>query len=268
MRWPRIALGLALSAVLASNSSRGAAAEPDADTIVRKSLQALYYGGSDMVAQVTMSLIDSAGKSRVRSLSMLRKNVGAAGEQRYFIYFHSPPDVMDMTFLVHKFPDKDDDRWMFIPAVRMVKRVAASDKRSSFVGSDFTYDDVSGRDALDEKSTLVRSEVLNGRPCYVLESVPRERSSFAKRISWVDKERFLPLKEQFISDKGETIRTFSADEVKESGGVWTISKRTMSDTRSGRRTEVLFRDVRYSVGLSDEVFTEGSLRSPPRQWLK
>ena len=241
---------------------------PDPASIVKKSLDSLYYGGTDMVAQVTMSLFDSSGKARIRTMSMLRKNVNARGEQNYFIYFHSPPDVGGMAFLIHKFPDKDDDRWMFIPAVRMVKRVAASDKRSSFVGSDFTYDDVSGRDALDEKSTLVRSEVLNGRPCYVLESVPRERSSFAKRVSWIDKERFLPLKEQFISDKGEHIRTFSADEVKESGGVWTISKRTMSDSRSGRRTEVLFRDVRYNVGLSDEVFTEGSLRSPPRQWLK
>jgi len=266
MRWRASAFVLVL--VLGLYPMVSAAAEPDADAVVRKSLQALYYGGGDMVAQVTMSLIDSAGKARVRSLSMLRKNATEGGEQRYFIYFHSPPDVMDMTFLVHKFPDKDDDRWMFIPAVRMVKRVAASDKRSSFVGSDFTYDDVSGRDAVDEKSTLVRSEVLNGRPCFVLESVPRERSSYAKRVSWIDKERFLPLKEQFISEKGETIRTFSADEVQQISGVWTISKRTMVDNRSSRRTEVVFRDVRYNVGLSDDVFTETALRSPPRQWLK
>lgn len=246
----------------------GPAASANADDIIRQSLKVLYYGGDDLVAQVTMSLINANGKSRKRNLSMLRKNIGARGDQRYFIYFHSPPDVADVTFLVHKYPNKDDDRWMFLPAVRMVKRVAASDKRSSFVGSDFSYDDVSGRDIQDETNRLIRAEDLGGRPCHVIESTPKDRSSFAKRLSWIDRERFVPLKEEFISQKGEKTRAFSADEVKQVSGIWTISKRTMRDVRSGHRTEVEFRDVRYNVGLSEDIFSETSLRSPPRQWLK
>lgn len=265
----RIFLGLSASALVFLGSGFGLADQtPDAATVVKKSLEALYYPGNDMVTQVTMSLISSDGKARTRKLSLLRKNVGTGGEQRYFIYFHAPADIVDMSFLVHKFPDRDDDRWLFIPAVRMVKRIAANDKRSSFVGSDFTYEDVSGRDIQDEKGTLVRSENLGGRPCFVIEGVPKEKSSYARRLSWIDKEHFLPLKEEFMNDKGDKVRSFSADEVTRISGVWTIVKRTMIDSRSGHRTEVVFRDIRYGVGLDDNIFTETALRSPPRQWLK
>ena len=82
---------------------------------------------------------------------MLRKNYGeAGGEQKFFMYFFQPADVKDMTFMVYKYPAKDDDRWLFVPAINMVRRIAAQDKTSSFVGSDFTYEDVSGRDLHDD----------------------------------------------------------------------------------------------------------------------
>src|SRR3990170_7882178 len=145
-----------------------------ADEIIRRSQAAFYYPGSDMLARVLMKLITKDGKERIRDLTMLRKNLDKGGEQRYFIYFHTPPDVKDMTFMVWKYPGKDDDRWLFIPAIKLVKRIAANDKRSSFVGSDFSYEDVSGRDAEEDNHSILKEEVFNGKDTYVIKSVPED----------------------------------------------------------------------------------------------
>src|SRR3972149_249214 len=116
-----------------------------ADDVMKKSQAAFLYPGKDFKSRVMMKLISKGGQERVREMTMLRKNYGeAGGSQKYFIYFFQPADVKDMTFMVYKFPAKDDDRWLFIPAINMVRRIAAQDKSSSFVGSDFTYEDVSG----------------------------------------------------------------------------------------------------------------------------
>jgi len=126
-----------------------------------------------MKARVLMKLITKDGKERIRDLTMLRKNSGKGGEQRYFIYFHKPPDVKDMTFMVWKYPGKDDDRWLFIPAIKLVKRIAANDKGSSFVGSDFSYEDVSGRNVEEDNYSLLKEEMFNGKDTYTIKSCQR-----------------------------------------------------------------------------------------------
>src|SRR5687767_8602013 len=140
---------------------------PDGDAIVARSLRAFYQAGNDMSAHVSMRLIDARGAARRRDFSMLRRNL-EGGRQQFFSFFQTPPDVREMSFLVHKYPERDDDRWIYIPALKQVRRIAAQDKRSSFVGSDFTYEDMSGREPGDEKSRLVGEETIRDRACFVI----------------------------------------------------------------------------------------------------
>jgi len=127
------------------------------EEVMERSQAAFFYPGADFKARIHMKLTDRGGGERVRELTLLRRNAGEpGGEQKYFIYFFQPADVKDMTFMIHKFPAMDDDRWLFIPSINMVKRIAARDKRSSFVGSDFTYEDVSGRDLEDDDFVVER----------------------------------------------------------------------------------------------------------------
>ncbi|OFV84122.1 MAG: hypothetical protein A2W26_11765, partial [Acidobacteria bacterium RBG_16_64_8] len=226
-------------------------AQPPAAEIAKRSLDAFYAAGGDMRVRVSMALINRQGGERRRELTMLRKNMGSAGDQRYFMYFHAPPDVKGMTFLVWKYPTKDDGRWIYIPALKLVRRIAASDRRSSFVGSDFTYEDVSGRDVSDETHTLLRSESLDDRPCYVLDNRPVERADYARRVSWIDSERWIPLKEEYFDSHGRKIREFTADRVEEIGKHWTVTHRTMRNLQTGQRTEVTFQGVSYDQGLPD-----------------
>lgn len=248
-----------------------------AEEVMKKSQAAFLYPGHDFKARVVMKLVSKEGKERIREMTMLRKNYGEiGGNQKYFIYFFQPADVRNMTFMVYKYPAKDDDRWLFVPAIDLVRRIAASDARSSFVGSDFTYEDVSGRDIPADTHTLLREEKLGDKDCSIVESVPKEPVDYIKRISWIDKTTFLPLKEEYYDVQNQLVRVFTADKIEDVAGAEgkerktfpTVTKRTMKNLKTGHRTEVTFISVSYNIGLQDDIFTERYLRKPPERWIK
>ncbi|RJQ20550.1 MAG: outer membrane lipoprotein-sorting protein [Nitrospiraceae bacterium] len=241
-----------------------------ADEVMKKSQAAFLYQGKDFKARVMMKLISKSGQERVRELTMLRKNYGASGgEQKYFMYFFQPADVKDMTFMVNKYPAKDDDRWLFVPAINMVRRIAAQDKSSSFVGSDFTYEDVSGRDIEDDTHEIVKEEKLAGKDCYVIKSSPKAGDvDYSYKQSWIDKADFLPVKEEYYDRRGELYRVFTAEEIKEMKGFPTVTKRTMKNLQSGHRTEVTYLKADYNIGIEDSLFSERFLKQPPKKWIE
>ncbi|NOX97610.1 MAG: outer membrane lipoprotein-sorting protein [Nitrospirae bacterium] len=239
-----------------------------AEKIIAKSRLAFYYTGKDMKAKVFMELINKGGRKRIRDLVMLRKNEQKGGNQKYFMYFYKPADVRGITFMVYKYPDRDDDRWLFIPAINLVKRIAANDKYSSFVGSDFTYEDISGRKPTEDTHTLLRQEKLNGKESFVIESIPKKTSVYTKRISWIDKKTYLPLKEEFYDKQNELYRVFEALVIKDIDGFPTVTGRVMRNVKTGHRTEVTLRAVQYNLGIEDNLFSERYLRRPPLKWIR
>ena len=241
-----------------------------AEEIVARTQQVLFYPGNDMKARLRMRLVSKEGSERLRELTMLRKNLPEGGQQRYFIYFHSPGDVRGMTFMVWKHPPRDAERWLFLPALNLVRRIAANDKRSSFVGSDFSYEDVSGREVGEDTHTLLREETLNGRPVFVIRSVPKDERSvdFSYRLAWIDKENFVLWREEYYDKRNELYKVFTADEVKQIQGLWTTVRRTMKNVQNGHHTEVTFLEVSYNVGLEDSLFSERYLRNPPGRWIR
>lgn len=240
------------------------------DEIMKKSQAAFLYPGKDFKARVMMKLVSKGGQERVREMTMLRKNFGeTGGDQKYFIYFFQPADVKDMTFMVYKYPRKDDDRWLFVPAISMVRRIAAQDKRSSFVGSDFTYEDVSGRDIEDDTHAIAKEEKFGARDCYVIKSTPKAADvDYGHKLSWIDKATSLPIKEEYFDKRGELYKTFTADEIKDIKGFPTITKRTMKNLQSGHMTEVSYMKTDYNINIEDSLFTERFLKQPPKKWIE
>ena len=260
-------VGIATGALVASAAWAQA---PTAEEIMRRSHLAMYYPGEDMRARVTMRLVSKDGGERIREMTLSRRNLQEGGEQRYFIYFHRPPDVRDMAFLVWKYPARDDDRWLYVPALKLVRRIAASDKHTSFVGSDFSYEDVSGREPEDDVHKLLREEKVGGRDAYVVESVPKDAGSaeFSRKLSWIDKVTWLPLKEEYYDRRGDLTRVFSAEELKEVQGYWTVVKRLMKNVQTGHWSEAVLSDVRYKLKLSPDLFNERALRAPPAELIR
>ncbi len=271
---------IALTILIAGQAFSEEPAEKDtalsAVQIIENSQLAFYYQGDDMKADVVMELIAQGGGKRTRVMTMLRRNETEGGNQKYFIYFHKPGDVRRMTFMVWKYPAKEDDRWIFVPAVDLIRRIAADDKRSSFVGSDFTHEDVSGRDVASDSHSLLRSEKLAERDCYVIESNPKEPTEYTKRLSWINKKTFLPLKEEYYDAQNELYRIFTADKIEDikigegtDDNVFpTVTRRTMKNLKTGHRTEVVYKSVSYNLGLEDKDFSERHMRRPPRSWIR
>lgn len=246
------------------------AAAEDAAEIMKKSHLAYYYAGDDGLAEVTMTIVDKRGKERVREFTMLRTDLAEGGAQKYYTYFKKPSDVSRMTFMAWKNPEATDDRWLYVPAVDLIKRISADDKNSSFVGSHFSYEDVSGRHWSEDNHTIISdSETLNDRPVYLISSKPKgDYDGFAEKKSWIDKENYLPLKEEYYDDKGNLIRVFRSEKIDTIDGIVTVTRRSMENTEKGGRTDILFENISYNQGMGEDIFTERYLKSPPRQYIK
>ncbi len=264
---PVVATSMFLALVLLA--SQAFAADNGAE-IMKKSQAAFLYAGKDFKARVMMKLITSGGQERTREMTMIRKNYGeAGGVQKYFMYFFQPADVKDMTFMVWKHPGRDADRWLFIPAINMVRRIAAEDKNSSFVGSDFSYEDVSGRYLEDDMYSVVKEEKIGAKDCVVIKSTPKAQDvDYSYKLSWIDKATFLPLKEEYYDRKGDLYKVFTADEIKDVKGFPTVTKRTMKNVQSGHLTEVTFTKADYNIGVEDSLFSERYLKQPPRRLIE
>ena len=274
--WFSFVLTLALLATPAQGETQLPEPQKAGIEIMEKEQQAFYYPGKDMKAEIRMELITAAGEKRIRVLTMLRWNDPKSKDQKYFLYFREPSDVRGMTFMVWKYPLKESDRWIYVPAIDLVRRIAASDARSSFVGSDFTYEDVSGRNIAADTHTLIREEKVGDRDCYLVESVPKQPIDYVKRISWINKITFLPLKEEYYDVQNQLARVFTADKIEEIAAPEgagrksfpTAVRRTMKNLKTGHRTEVTLTSVSYNVALQDNIFTERYLRNPPERWIK
>lgn len=200
---------------------------------------------------------------------MLRLDLEEGGNQKYYTYFKKPSDISRMTFMVHKTAEGNDARWIYIPAVDLIKPISADDKNSSFVGSDFTYEDVSGRHWTEDNHSLLEETELDGRAVYKIESIPREAyKGFAKKISYIDKENFMPLKEEYFDKKGKQTRQFTAEKIEEIDGITTITVRRMDNLKKKSYTTVSFASIEYNVGLKEDIFTERFLKNPPRKYIK
>lgn len=235
--------------------------------IVTKANHAAYYQGEDGRAHVKMKITDSQGRRRTRDFIILRKDIGKEdSEQKFYVYFNRPADVSKTVFMVWKHVGTDDDRWLYLPALDLVKRIAASDERTSFVGSDFFYEDVSGRNPIEDTHELLDTT----DNYYVLKSTPKKPDlvEFSYFKSYVHKQSFIPVKIEFYDKRGEKYREASAEKVETIQGYPTVTEGRMKDLRSGSETVLTYSSVQYDIYLPEDIFTERYLRTPPMNYLK
>jgi hypothetical protein len=164
--------------------------------------------------------------------------------------------------LKHADISKDDDRWLYLPALDLVKRIAAGDKRTSFVGSDFLYEDVSGRNLEEDTHELTDTN----EQYYVVKNTPKkpETVEFSYFNVSIDRRNFVPMKMEFYD---KLYRVIESQKVETIQGFPTIVKSVVSDLNSGSKTEMEFSEVKYNIGLGD-IFTERYLRRPPEEVKK
>jgi outer membrane lipoprotein-sorting protein len=234
------------------------------DEIVEKANQAAYYSGEDGQADVEMVITDAGGGERVREFRILRLNTGE-GTQKFYVYFKEPADVRRQVFMVWKEVEqgKDDSRWLFLPALNLVKPIAPGDKRTSFVGSDFVYEDVSGRALWEDTHELVKETDTH----YIVKNVPKNPGAvdFSEYTVQIDKETFLPVKAEYLDKNGKLYRRVEATKIETIPGFPTVMESKVTDLARGTHTVNSFSNVQYNIGLDERLFSERFLRRPPRE---
>lgn len=264
--------------------------------IVDRTNYVAYYQGADGRAEVKMTVVGRNGHKRRKEFIILRRDQPPAkatsdgkagpdakagkdvidrktdeancGPQKFYVYFQSPPDDNRTTYLVWKHLKTDDDRWLYLPNLDLVKRVAATDKRTSFVGSHFFYEDVSGRHRDEDVHKLIKTTDTY----YVLRNTPKNPKSveFAYYDMYILKDSFLPVYIWYFDANGRKYREYSVmkwDRDKKFGYA-TVRKARMADSNIGGYTDVEYIGVRYNIHLPDSLFTERFLRRAPYRYLK
>jgi hypothetical protein len=259
-------LGLSLP-LIAAGENDDSKEIPDVDTIVNKTNIVAYYQGKDGKAKVNMTVTNKQNQKRRHEFNILRKDDEDGGDQKYFVYFLRPPDVRKMVYMVHKHadPDKDDDRWLYLPALDLIKRIAASDKRTSFVGSDFLYEDVSGRSLKEDTHELIKTT----DKFFVVKNVPKKTDTveFGYYNVSIDRKTYVPMKMDFYDKENKLYRVIESKKVEVIQNFPTVTMSVVSDLKTGSKTEMEFTDVKYDIDLED-IFQERYLRRPPREVMR
>ncbi len=238
----------------------------DADEIVMQANLAAYYAGKDGRSEARMIIKDSQGREQRRQFTVLRRTLTVGGDQEFLVIFSRPSDVRGTVYLVKKKVGRDDDRWLYLPGLDLVKRISAGDERTSFVGAHYFYEDVSGRGPDEDTHELIETTAQE----YVLRHSPKNTSDveFVSYITWIDRETFLPKKIEYTDAAGKVYRRVEVLKTENIQGYPTVISSRTTDLSTGGYTDMQFRHIAYDLGIPGEVFTERSLRNPPRQWLK
>jgi outer membrane lipoprotein-sorting protein len=227
------------------------------------------------MSNMKMTLTNAKGDTRVRDVLLLIDDSNPLARKTY-LHFETPRDVKDVRILTleSEVLDADDDRWLYLPAMKKVRRISASNKGESFMGTDFSYEDFEIADGIvgsqNHKYTLLREEEIEDalgvkKACWVIEAIPvTERqikeSENSKRIIWVDKQHYAAIQEHYFNKNGVLFKKRTSSDVRPypaSGDrtVWRPMRIEMKTVATGHKTTVLLNDFKVDEDISPKLFT-------------
>lgn len=217
--------------------------------------------GDTTHALVEMRLVDAGGDTKNRIIEQYGREENDL--MRNVIIFHRPPSVEGTRFLTIERADREDDQWIYLPALDRVRRIAGSEGGDSFMGTDFTYDDLEGRDIEEYNYELLREERVGDWDTYVVETVPKPEtdSQYSRLLQYVDKNSWIPVKIEFYDQEENLLKMNRVHRMEKVQGYWTIIENTMENVQSEHRTELQVTNFRYNENLPEGLFTVNFLET-------
>lgn len=215
---------------------------------------------SDLEAELTMTLKDSRGRERVRELKQV--SASFSGVDKKIMEFRSPADVRGTSFMNWSYSDsaRSDDQWIYLPALKRVRRISSEGKGDSFMGSDFSYDDLGTRHPDRDTHRILGSENIEGEACWIIESTPKDASgSYSKIVSWVSKERTMGLKRDYYDRSGKLLKTLRVLETREINDYLMITHTEMHNVQKDHRTSMEFESMKVDSDIGENQFTERAM---------
>lgn len=226
--------------------------EPDGREIMTQAYN--RADGQDRTSTMTMTLINKRGSERVRKVESWSKDYGP--DRKSVMVFDEPADVRGTAYLSWDYAEigKDDDKWLYMPAMKKVRRISGSSRNEYFMGTDFTYDDMGKRAVAKDTHTLAGSETVHGHDCWKVESVPVDPEDlYTRRVVWVSKTALMTLKAEYY-DKDGLVKVYNALDFKEQDGFWTLLRSEMDNVSREHKTVMEVASIRYDAGLEDGMF--------------
>ena len=218
------------------------------------------FGESEV--ELRMILRNAAGQESTRSLriSTLEKPDESVGDKS-LVLFDTPRDIEGTALLSHAKILDPDDQWLFLPALKRVKRISSSNKSGPFVGSEFAFEDFTAIELNKFDYRHIGIEACGDLQCDVLERLPRyENSGYTKQVAWVDQRDFQIRKVEFYDRRGDLLKVLELKDYRRyDNGVWRAHLLTMENVQTNKRTDLVYDQYRFDVGLSESDFVKGRL---------
>lgn len=235
--------------------------------IMERSSAATKVKDSSMIS--TMRLIAANGQERVRKTRGFTRLVDVGQENMRLVIFEAPADVKGTKTLMIENANKDDDMWIYLPALKKVRRLVSGNKRDSFVGTDFSYGDVIGHKVHDWNYKLVGDEEFEGEACFKIESTPKSAevqssSGYKKRVVWINKKNFMILRADMEDVNGTPFKKYlgtKTELVDKKANKWQSMRMQMDNLQTGHKTIIDFTNFKTGAGLPKDKFTARSLET-------
>lgn len=236
-----------------------------ADEIVRRVNQ--IDDGEYVSRKLVMHLIDRRGKERVRETVGYRKYIN--DEKHSVLFYQKPTNVKDTAFLTWDYPNPevDDDQWLYLPALRRVRRISASDRGDYFLGTDFTFEDIKLEGKLEPSEydyILLGEEIIDGVANYKLASTPKsseiaQELGYGRTEFWVDASNWLVIKADYWDPKDKPLKSLTVKDIRQVDGIWTRHELVMVNHKTGHQTRFVFSEVDYQSPVADSLFTQRAI---------
>ncbi|AUD79934.1 outer membrane lipoprotein-sorting protein [Kangiella profundi] len=258
----RILSSLLLVAAAVSMTTTAVAETPEEKGLaIAKEAKARNTGWGDSQADMTMILRDKGGNEAERIVKVKSLEVKGDGDKGLSV-FEQPRDVEGTAFLNYSHIEGNDDQWLFLPALKRVKRISSSNKSGPWMGSEFAYEDLSSFEVEKYDYKFLRDDELNGEKMFVVEMVPTyNNSGYSKTIAWIDQEHYRVHRIEFFDQKNDKLKELNMSEFKQYlDKYWRAHRQEMENVQTGKSTTIIWKDYEFNVGLSEDDFNKSSLK--------
>ncbi len=219
-------------------------------------------GFQDSTAKMKMTLMNRHGQKSIRQLRVRSLEVSNDGDKGLII-FDSPRDVKGTAFLSFTHKVGDDEQWLYLPALKRVKRINSRNKSGSFMGSEFSYEDIGSQEIEKYSYKWSKDETYEGQECFVIERYPldKKNSGYSKQLTWIDKKEYRTLKVDYFDRKNYLLKTLTFHNYKQYlEKFWRAERMFMSNNQNGKSTELIWTDYKFQTGLTSRDFNKNSLK--------
>lgn len=223
--------------------------------------------GKHLIQKMKLVLTNKRGRTQTRETMSYRKDF--TDSRKTILVYTAPSNVKGTAFMSFDYneQDKDDDQWLYLPALRKTRRISAANRGDYFLGTDFTYEDIKLGTKLSEEDytyTNLKTELVESVECYVLEGLPKSEKiaselGYSKVQHWIDFNTWMVRKSKYWDESGNLLKTSHIKGIKQIQGIWTFQELEAENHKTGHKTFITFENSNYETPVDDEVFSEESL---------